>query len=135
MLEKFYFDGNKVEMRRCPLETSIVLRDCWVTVKTVISRASSCMRFNSRERYPKGARFTSPSGRLTRLSRRDVSGARACKDSISVSTGGYSKDTGTSATGRTRSSGVPADPSVARTRSYSSDTETSECSRLPSRQT
>lgn len=81
----------------------------------------------------KRGRFTS-SDRLTRLSRRDAYGARACKDSISVLTGDYSKDTGISATGRTRTSDAPADPSVSRTRSYSSGRETFEC-RLSSRQT
>lgn len=124
-----------IVMRRSPLETSSTnrtprllfctkVRDLIVDngVKTVPKR--SALR-----KY-----FTSP-GRLTRPSRHDAYGARACKDSISVSTGDYSKDIGISATGRTRSSDVPADPSVSRTRSYSSDRETSESSRLSSWQT
>lgn len=80
----------------------------------------------------RGTDFTSL-GRLTRLPRRYAYGARACKDSISVSTGDYNKDIGISVTGRTRKSDVPANPAVSSTRLYNSDRNTSEY--LPSHQT
>lgn len=77
-------------------------------------------------------RFTCASDRYTRLIRRGAYDARACKDSRSVSTGDYSKDTGILVAGRTRRSDVPADPSVSKTRSCSSDSGKPDRSRLSS---
>lgn len=77
--------------------------------------------------------FTCALDRYTRLIRRGAYGARACKDSRSVSTGDYSKGTGILVVGHTRKSDVPADPSVSRTRSCSSDIGKPDRSRLSSR--
>lgn len=78
-------------------------------------------------------RFTCASDRYTRLTRRDAYGARACKDSRSVSTDDYSKDIGILVVGRIRRSGVPVDPFVSRTRSCNSDSGKPDRSRLSSR--